>query len=132
MGWRQLERPGQRDRRLLQSQSPVSDLAVDGSGNLYAGGSFGIAGGKLSSYIARWTTADSRAIAGPGSYTFYTDNLPVTVVVPPDGQADLARINIQRFDKSYDNAPAPLQTGYFWDIEGLNAAARPPRATPWT
>ena len=72
-----------------------------------------------------WTAADGRAITGPGSYSFYANNLPVTVVVPPGGQGNLARINIQRFDKSYDDAPAPLQTDYYWQIEGLNASAAP-------
>ncbi len=71
--------------------------------------------------IARWTAADGRAIAGPGTYTFYTNNLPVTIVVPPGGQGDLARIILQRFDKSHTNASPALETGYYWQIEGLNA-----------
>jgi hypothetical protein len=33
----------------------VYALALDGSGNLYAGGQFTTAGGKPSSYIARWS-----------------------------------------------------------------------------
>ena len=64
------------------------------------------------------------AISGAGTYTFYTNNLPVTIVVPPDGQGDLARIILQRFDKSHANASPALQTGYYWQIEGLNASGR--------
>ncbi len=85
-------------------------------------GRFTTAGNKASSYIARWTAAEGRSISGPGAYTFYANNLPVTIVVPPGGQGDLARINIQRFDKSHPNASSSLQTGYYWQIEGLNAS----------
>ena len=74
--------------------------------------------------VAKWTAADGRAISGPGSYTFYEDNLPVTIVVPSGGQGDLARIILQRFDRSHANAGPALQTGYYWQIEGLNASGR--------
>ncbi len=60
----------------------------------------------------------------PGTYTFYKDNLPVTIVVPPGGQGDLARIILQRFDKSHRQRQPSLQTGYYWQIEGLNASGR--------
>ena len=84
--------------------SAVFALTMDGSGNLYAGGRLTTAGGVPANRIAKWTAADGRAIAGPGTYTFYTNNLPVTIVVPPGGQGDLARIILQRFDKSHANA----------------------------
>ena len=108
--------PGQRDERRRWA------LAVGPDGSLYAGGGFTTAGGKPCARIARWTAADGRAISGPGTYTFYAHNLPVTIAVPPGGQGDLARINIQRFDKSHANATTPIQTGYYWQIEGLNAS----------
>ena len=86
-------------------------------------------GNKAASSIARWTAAESRSVAGPGAYTFYANNLPLTILVPLGGQGDLARINIQRFDRSHPHANSSLQTGYYWQIEGLNARAERPRAT---
>ena len=100
----------------------IHALAADKAGNLYAGGHFTAAGGKTSPFTARWTAADGRAISGPATYTFYAGNLPVTVLVPPDGQGDLARINIQRFNTSYPGALPPLLTGYYWQLEGLNGS----------
>ena len=100
----------------------IHALAADKAGNLYAGGHFTAAGGKTSPFTARWTAADGRAISGPATYTFYAGNLPVTVLVPPDGQGDLARINIQRFNTSYPGALSPLLTGYYWQLEGLNGS----------
>ena len=100
------------------------DLAYGGSGNLYVGGKFREVAGALADGIARWTAADGGAISGPGAYTFYAGTLPVTIVVPPGRQGDLARINIQRFNKSHPNAISSLQTGYYWQIEGLNASGR--------
>jgi hypothetical protein len=76
--------------------------------------------------LGRWTAADGQDIAGTGDYVLYpptttvTDSLPVTITVATQG--DLARINIQRFDKSHDNATVPLQTGYYWEILGVNAS----------
>jgi hypothetical protein len=100
----------------------IHALAADKAGNLYAGGHFTAAGGKTSPFTARWAAADGRAISGPATYTFYAGNLPVTVLVPPDGQGDLARINIQRFNTSYPGALPPLLTGYYWQLEGLNGS----------
>ena len=97
-------------------------MAMDKRGNLYVGGQFTTAGGTSSANVARWTAADGRVITGPGSYTIYADNLPASIVVPPLGQGDLARINIQRFNKNHPAAAYALQTGYFWQIEGLNAS----------
>ena len=102
----------------------VGDLAVEGEYSLFAGGWFTRAGDKPSLHFARWIGADWRAITGPGTYTLYAKDLPVTVVVPPGGQGDLARINIQRFGKSHPNATPALQTGLYWQIEGLNASGR--------
>ena len=50
MGWHDfvVEHPGQWDERHVRT------LAVDGSGNLYAGGDFTAAGGVLASRIAKW------------------------------------------------------------------------------
>ena len=77
--------------------------------------------------------ADGRAISGPGEYTFYVDNLPVMIVVPPGGQnGDLARINIQRFNKSHPNANTLLQTGYYLQIGFSTPAAGQHPVTPST
>lgn len=100
----------------------IHDMVADRGGNLYAGGHFTSAGGKTSTFTARWTAADGRAISGPATYTFYASSLPVTIVVPAGGQGDLARINIQRFNRSYPGAFVPLLTGYYWQIEGLDAS----------
>ena len=99
----------------------VWDLAIDGHGNLYAGGEFSAAGTKGAMNVARWTAADGRVISGPGTYTLYADNLPVTIVIPPGGESDLTRINIQRFNKSHANGTPAIRIGYYWQIEGLNA-----------
>ena len=48
VGWQRLVRPGQRD------DGGVDALAVDGAGNLYAGGYFTIAGGVAANHIAKW------------------------------------------------------------------------------
>ena len=75
--------------------------------------------------LGRWTAADGVATAGTGTYVLYPptgsvpDSMPVTVTVTTQG--DLARINVQRFDKDHDNAMPPLETGYYWEIEGLNS-----------
>ncbi len=95
----------------------------DGGGNLYVGGHFTAAGGAAAPH----RPLDRGGWPGhprPGAYTFYTNNLPVTIVVPPGGQGDLARIILQRFDKSHTNASPALETGYYWQIEGLNAGGR--------
>jgi len=103
------------------TDSGILKLVWDGKGLLYAGGAFAVAGDKASSFIGHWTTAIGHDISDPGTYVFYANNLPVTIVVPAGGQGDLARINIQRFDKSHPNATLPIQTDYYWQIEGLNA-----------
>lgn len=95
-------------------------LTLDGKGNLFVGGWFYAAGDKLSSHIARWTASDSRQVSGPGSYTLYVDNLPVTVHVKQQGT--LRYLYAQRHDKSHPNAESGLDTGYFWEIVGADAA----------
>ena len=99
--------------------SAVYALTLDDRGHLYAGGVFTASGGKPAYSIAHWTTAVSQIISGAGAYSFYVNNLPVTVAVT--GAGDLARINIQRRNQDHAQATANLQTGYFWEIEGLNA-----------
>ncbi len=98
----------------------VRALAADSAGNLYAGGSFTTAGGVSALHVARWTASDLREVTGPGSYTLYVDNLPVTVHVTE--QDTLARLYAQRHDKSHPNAEPGLDTGYFWEIAGTDAA----------
>ncbi|MFZ1475875.1 MAG: hypothetical protein WAV79_23390, partial [Anaerolineae bacterium] len=98
-------------------------LALDDRGSLYVGGVFTASGNKPAYNIARWTTAVSQAISGAGTYSFYVNNLPVTVAVT--GAGDLARINIQRRNQHHAQATANLQTGYYWEIEGLNASSDP-------
>lgn len=100
----------------------IRALAAGRAGSLYAGGDFTTAGNNTSPFTAHWTAADGQAISGPGTYTFYAHDLPVTVVVPAGGQGELARINMQRFNTNYPNALVPLRTGYYWQIEGLNAS----------
>ena len=100
----------------------VAALATDRNGSLFAGGWFTTAGSKPSSHIARWIAADGRAVTGPGTYAFYADNFPVTITIPTGGLGDLARINIQRFNRGHPNAPFGPQTGYYWQIEGLDAS----------
>ena len=53
VGRQHLVCPGQRDRWRTVTPS-VTALAVDGTGNLYAGGGFTTAGGKPSANIGRW------------------------------------------------------------------------------
>jgi len=89
-------------------------------GNLYVGGGFTITAGVSTQRIARWTAAEGRAVSGVGTYNFYANNLPVSVNVATQG--DLARINIQRFNTNHPNATTAIQTGYYWQIEGLNTS----------
>jgi hypothetical protein len=99
-----------------------------GGGSLQTGGAWGIPGAGLSSSqrLMRWTAAEGRKVGGTGDYVFYppttlvTVTLPVTVAVTTQG--DLARINIQRFNTNHPAATVPLQTGYYWQIEGLDAS----------
>jgi hypothetical protein len=104
------------------------DLAFDEKGNLFVVGWHQTAGGKPSSHISRWTASDSREVSGPGSYTLYVDNLPVTVHVTEQGT--LARLYAQRHDKSHPDAGPGLDTGYFWEIVAADAAGNP--ATGYT
>jgi hypothetical protein len=99
------------------------DLALDGNGNLFVVGWHQTAGGKPSSHISRWTASDSRQVSGPGSYTLYVDNLPVTIHVKQQGT--LHYLYAQRHDKSYPCADPSLDTGYFWEIVGADAAGNP-------
>jgi len=104
-------------------------------GNLYVGGGFTTLGnGSATTRVARWTAADGKAVGGTGTFVFYppaaavSPTLPVTITVTTQG--DLARINMQRYNKSHANATGPgegqnLKTGYYWEIEGLNAGGNP-------
>ncbi len=96
-----------------------------GGGSLVTG-AWGIAGLTSSQRLGRWTAAEGRPVNGTGSYTFYpatslvTATLPVTVNVTTQG--GLARINMQRYDRNHTNAITETQTGYYWQIEGLNSS----------
>ena len=98
-----------------------------GGGSLQTGGAWGIPGSGLTSSqrLMRWTAAEGQKVSGSGDYVFYppttlvTATLPVKVTVTTPG--DLARINIQRLDTNHPAATVPLQTGYYWQIEGLSS-----------
>jgi len=111
----------------LNNDQPYALVFRDGY--LYVGGNFTATGGVSTTRIARWTAAEGRAITGAGTYIFYpptqlvTTTLPVTITVTTQG--DLARINMQRFNTNHPSATAPLQTGYYWQLEGLNASGNP-------
>ncbi len=92
----------------------VAALAVDSGGNLYAGGRFNLAGGKLSVHVARWTAADGECRLGAGSHTYYVENLPVMVDITITGTLNC--ITIQRFDRSHPHAAPSLATGAYWSI----------------
>jgi hypothetical protein len=102
----------------------ISALAVDGIGNVYAGGYFTSAGGKPSYYFARWTAAVVECgLSAGGSHTLYAGNLPVTVNVSVPGTLEC--IAVQRFNKSHPDAGKSLQTGYYWEIAGMDSNGAP-------
>ncbi len=117
MGWCPLERPGQRDGRLLRrrpgggrERQPVRRGRLQNCGQQ----------GRL---VHRPLDRGGGPVhPRPRRLHVLRKQPPVTIVVPPGGQGDLARINIQRFDKSHPNASSSLQTGYYWQIEGLDAS----------
>lgn len=101
----------------------VSTLAVDRGGNLYAGGRFNLAGGKLSARIARWTAADGACGLGIGTQTFYSGTFPVLVDITVPGTLDC--ITVQRFDQSHPRATPSLATGAYWSISSTDANGDP-------
>jgi hypothetical protein len=94
------------------------DLIYHPDGSLYVGGQFTAAGGKASQRIARWTTpmTQSGVLAGQ-DYTFYPENIPMTITVETKGTLD--KLIVQRFDASHPNATGALDNGYYWQITGL-------------
>ena len=56
--------------------NPVSALAFDASGNLYAGGNFTTIGGKIANFIARWN-GSSWSDLGLGLWGGYVNALAV-------------------------------------------------------
>ena len=111
----------------VSTSSTVYALQARG-GYLYLGGSFTLVGSSPlipQSRVARWTAQERRAIVnGTTSYTFYSDTYPVTITVTTAGTLD--HIVMQRYDKQH--APATLnmlESPYYWQIEGLDAAGLP-------
>jgi len=92
------------------------------NGSLFVGGSFSQAGKKISSYIATWLAAVGQPIPATGIYTFYTD-FPVQIEVTQLG--NLAEIEVQRVNTHHPNATLPLQTSFYWSIEGLDHEGNP-------
>ncbi len=101
----------------------VNSLAVDAAGNLYAGGDFATAGNHVAAYLARWTAADGVRGVTAGSYTFYTNNLPVTIRVVTPGTLD--QLTVQRVNRSHSQASPDLDTGYYWEIAGTDTNGNP-------
>ena len=102
----------------------VAALSVDPAGNLYVVGGFNSAGDRVASRVARWTAATAqRDLVAGGSYTFYPDNLPVTVHITDLGTMD--SMVIQRFDRSHPDATLALETGYYWNIQATDSIGNP-------
>ena len=101
----------------------VNSLSVDAAGNLYAGGDFATAGNHVAAYLARWTAADGVRGVTAGSYTFYTNNLPVTILIVTPGTLD--RLVVQRVNRSHPQASPDLDTGYYWQIAGTDTNGHP-------
>lgn len=102
----------------------VAALSVDPAGNLYVVGGFNSAGDRVASSVARWTAATAqRDLVAGGSYTFYPDNLPVTVHITDLGTMD--SMVIQRFDRSHPDATVALETGYYWNIQATDSTGNP-------
>ena len=94
------------------------------NGMLFVGGAFDSAGGKLASFIASWTGRDCKTVAdGTSTYTLYADNLPITIELVNPGS--ITTLRAQRFNQSHPHATLPLQTGYYWQIEALDAEGAP-------
>ena len=106
----------------------IRDVAADGEGSLYAAGGFTAAGNKVSLSIGRWTTADGQALSGPGAYTFYADNLPLTIIVPPGGQGDLARSTSNASTRATPTPPPRSRPATSGRSRGWTPAAGRPRA----
>ncbi len=60
------------------------------------------------------------ALAANQTYDFYIEPLTVTIKVNQKGNLDC--IHMRRFNASHQQATLPLQTGYYWDIVGLNSS----------
>jgi hypothetical protein len=85
----------------INNGSGYAVVAHPEDGDIFAGGNFWTVGANnnYSSNIAAWTGAVGRRVTGPGTYTFYRDNLPITITVTTTG--DLSQINIQRFNRNH-------------------------------
>jgi hypothetical protein len=94
-------------------------------GNLFTGGSFASAGAanNYAANIASWSVAVGSNITATITYTLYSDNLPLQIGVTTLGS--LSRINVQRYNRDHPNATVPLQTDYYWEIEGLDSSGNP-------
>jgi len=102
----------------------VASLAIGSNGRLSVGGWFTMAGEFGSSHIAQWTASDRRCDLAPDvPAIFYAQDDPVAITVRTPGS--LACVSVQRIAASYPNAPAPLQTGAYWAIEGTDALGQP-------
>ncbi len=88
-------------------------------GYVYIGGNFTTVGEteKPSSYIARWTAPEYRAVSGTGSYTFYAASYPLTIAVTTRGT--LAELHVQRYDESHSANAGGVP--YYWQIEAVDA-----------
>ena len=62
-------------------------------------------------------------VATDGLYNFYIDPLNVQVRVNQVGTLDC--VHMRRFNASHPQATLPLQTGYYWDIVGLDSTGNP-------
>jgi hypothetical protein len=102
----------------------VHALAVDRASRVFVGGDFAAAGDEESSDIAVWTAAAGACtLASGGAYTFYPGNLPVTLHIVARGT--LTCIHVQRVNRSHGEALAELNTGYYWQVQGLDSAGNP-------
>lgn len=110
------------------TNSDVLALVVDRRSNLYAGGEFTSAGNQAASYVAQWTAGDGTRDVTTRSYTFYVDNLPVTIRVVTRGW--LYRLTVQRFNRNHQQASSDLLTGFYWEIVGTDVYGNP--ATGYT
>ena len=77
----------------------------------------------MSANVASWTAADGVTGVTTGSYTFYTNNLPVSIRVVTPGT--LNRLTLQRFNRSHPQASLDLETGYYWEIAGTDTSGSP-------
>ena len=93
-------------------------------GLLAVGGLFNQSGGKTAKNIALWTGADCAKVNGPGNYTLYADNLPITITLT-EWDENISKLRIQRYNTNHPYATEPLQTGFYWRIEALDYQGMP-------